>query len=79
MVQQDIPLTNCTQLLNFLKALGANFDELCGRTVLLIPIKDWGYAPIQDGTEVTMKVRDWVLVVEEDGNSWIWDGWILEG
>lgn len=77
MVQQDIPLTNCTQLLGFLKALGANFDTMCGRPVLVIPIKDWGYAPINP--EMVQEHQEWVLVVEEDGNSWIWDSWILEG
>jgi len=68
------------EVMRFLKNTGAKFDTLCGRMVMLIPIKEWGYAPVHPSlfNERTGH-EEWVLVVEETGDTWIWDSWILEG
>lgn len=45
---------------------------LDGRRVLQVKIKDTGYMPgPQDD-------RDWFLMIEKDGTTWLWDGWISE-
>ena len=64
-------------IFNVLHRMGAKIDDLCGRKVLLLPITEWGYAPI-DSNDLQPH-QDWVLVVEETGDTWIWDSWILEG
>ena len=64
-------------VMRWLNATGAKIDSLCDRAVLIIPIKDWGYAPINP--EMVQEHQEWVLVIEENGNTWIWDSWILEG
>ena len=48
---------------------------------MLIPIKDWAYAPVNEKfVDWAFKEhQEWVLVIEEDGKTWIWDSWILEG
>ena len=51
-------------------------EEMCGRKVILIPIKSWGYAPIFDDYN---EHQEWVLVIEENGKTWIWDSCIMEG
>jgi|TARA_R100000479_G_scaffold173670_1_gene120213 hypothetical protein len=70
-------------IFNVLHSMGAKITDMCGRTVLILPIKDWGYLPISEMDEVyqewVQERQEWVLVVEEDGNTWVWDSWIMEG
>jgi hypothetical protein len=60
---------------------GVMLDEMCGRPVMLIPIKDWAYAPVDLAVqEMPHQVGNWVLVFEiSTGETWVWDSWILEG
>ncbi len=57
--------------------MGASVEEICGRKVLMFPITHWGYAPV-DQSKIMPHQNEWVLVVEEDGDSWIWDTHIME-
>lgn len=66
-------------VMRFLKATGAKFESICDRLVMLIPIKNWGYAPVEGNEDMMQPHQDWVLVIEETGDTWIWDSWILEG
>tara|TARA_R100000664_G_scaffold2504_1_gene6246 strand:+ start:2018 stop:2230 length:213 start_codon:yes stop_codon:yes gene_type:complete len=53
-------------------------DEICGRKVILIPLKDWGYAPVDRLLPVKEDYKEWVLVIEENGKTWLWDSCIME-
>jgi len=46
--------------------------KLDGRDVVQIKINDTNYMPgPQDD-------REWFLMIEKDGTTWLWDGWISE-
>jgi len=55
----------------------AEWYDMVGREVLLIPIQDWAYLPIECHQEEDY--RKWVMVVEKDGKTWIWDSVTMEG
>ena len=55
----------------------AEWYNMVGREVLLIPIRDWAYSPV-DANDLD-DYRKWVLVVEKDGKTWIWDSYTMEG
>ena len=55
----------------------AEWYNMVGREVLLIPIRDWAYSPVD--TNDLDDYRKWVLVVEKDGKTWIWDSYTMEG
>ena len=58
-----------------LSKVNARFYRMQGRDVLLIPITRIGYPfEVHD-----MDYQEWVLVIEKDGTSWIWDSWMMEG
>jgi len=72
--------TTDTALLSVLHVIGGRYDEICGRPVILIPIKDWAYAPIDPDMEMPHQKDNWVLVVElRTGETWVWDTFIMEG
>lgn len=52
----------------------ARIEDMVGRDVMLIPILDFAYAQRQ-GPDY----RKWVLVIEQDGKTWIWDSYTMEG
>lgn len=72
------PIT-AAEMNTYISLTRANFRwvELNGRNVMLIPIKDFAYLPID--VNDFKGHEEWVLVIEEDGNTWIWDSWINEG
>ncbi len=55
----------------------AEWYNMVGREVLLIPIQDWAYASTD--IDETDDYRKWVLVVEKDGKTWVWDSYTMEG
>ena len=50
-------------VLSALNSAGVEIDEICGRPVMLIPITDWGYAPIDPEMEMPHQKDSWVLVL----------------
>ena len=52
----------------------ARVQDMVGREVMIIPIRDVTslFLPLDD-------YRKWVLVVEKDGETWIWDSYTMEG
>ena len=55
---------------------GAEWIEMCGRKVMIIPLKNFGYLPVD--TAIIREHQKWVMVVEESGRTWIWDSYIME-
>ena len=67
-------------VLSAMHSAGVKIDEICGRPVMLIPIKEWGYAPIDPEMEMPHQKDSWVLVFEfRTGQTWVWDKHIMEG
>ena len=66
-----------TELEYFCIMAKARVEDMVGREVMIIPIRDWAYAPMRPRD--TDDYRKWVLVVEKDGKSWIWDSFTMEG
>jgi len=60
-----------------LRRANATIEDMVGREVMIIPIKDLAYLPI-DVNDLNPKHK-WVLVIEEDGSTWIWDSVTMEG
>ncbi len=52
----------------------ARVEDMVGRDVMIIPIQNREYA-------ITLPddYRKWVLVIEQDGKTWIWDSYTMEG
>lgn len=60
----------------FLKKAGFEWIEMCGREVMIIPLKNFGYLPVD--TAIIQEHQKWVMVVEKSGRTWIWDSYIME-
>tara|TARA_R110002012_G_scaffold318895_2_gene538073 strand:+ start:12738 stop:12944 length:207 start_codon:yes stop_codon:yes gene_type:complete len=54
----------------------ARIEDMVGRDVMIIPIQNWAYAPI---VRIADDYRKWVLVIEQDGKTWVWDSVTMEG
>ena len=65
------------QASRLLSNVGAKVEDMCGREVLIIPIKQLAYLPI-DVNDLNPKHK-WVLVIEKNGSSWVWDSLTMEG
>tara|TARA_R110001599_G_scaffold25875_3_gene91722 strand:- start:2075 stop:2386 length:312 start_codon:yes stop_codon:yes gene_type:complete len=52
-----------------------------GHKVMRIPINNLQYINIADDVVIRNSVnnRQWWLIIEENGFTWIWDGMIMEG
>ncbi len=55
----------------------ARVEDMVGREVMIIPIQDWAYSPV-DVNDLD-DYRKWVLVIEKNGKTWIWDSYTMEG
>lgn len=53
--------------------------KLCGRQVFQHKIDNTQYMPILDSDCEKGIDRTWYLMIEENGETWIWDGCIMEG
>jgi len=60
----------------FLVMADAKFIEMCGREVMIIPLKNFGYLPVD--TAIIQEHQKWVMVIEKSGRTWIWDSYIME-
>tara|TARA_R110001592_G_scaffold170463_1_gene407639 strand:- start:317 stop:520 length:204 start_codon:yes stop_codon:yes gene_type:complete len=66
---------NPSTIEQFCIAAKARIEDMVGREVMIIPIRDLVGSitlPLDD-------YRKWVLVVEKDGETWIWDSYAMEG
>lgn len=61
----------------FLRNTKARIEDMVGRDVMIIPIQDWAYSPV-DANDLD-DYRKWVLVIEQNGKTWIWDSYTMEG
>ena len=51
---------------------GCQVVTLDGRKVLKAPIQNTQYMPGPQDE------REWFMMIEKDGTTWLWDGWITE-
>ena len=60
----------------------AVMTKIGDRNVLKIPINNHDYMTLgnltEDGEE-RIEEREWYLMIESSGKTWIWDSWIMEG
>lgn len=66
-----------TEIEQFCIKAKARIEDMVGRDVMIIPIQDWAYASTD--IDDTDDYRKWVLVIEQDGKTWIWDSYTMEG
>jgi len=52
----------------------------CGRKVMRVPVDSHDYINVGDlSSRQWVSRRQWWLVIEENGFTWLWDGMIMEG
>ena len=65
---------------NFFCIVGnARMENLCGRDVMIIPIRDFAYLLPHEIIDHRNPKYEWVLVIEKNGKTWIWDSVTMEG
>ncbi len=66
-----------TEIEQFCIMAKARIEDMVGRDVMIIPIQDWAYASTD--IDDTDDYRKWVLVIEQNGKTWVWDSYTMEG
>tara|TARA_B100001109_G_scaffold244662_1_gene231598 strand:+ start:1342 stop:1545 length:204 start_codon:yes stop_codon:yes gene_type:complete len=63
-----------------MRGIAGVWIELHGRKVFKHKIDNAGYIPCEHpAAEKFPDDANWYLMIETDGRTWIWDGWIAEG
>jgi hypothetical protein len=68
-------------ILPIIAGIEGEWVEHCGRKVFQHRIHNTQYMP---GSHPAVEAgvteeSEWYLMIETDGRTWIWDGWIMEG
>jgi len=63
-------------ILPIIAGIEGEWIDLCGRKVFQHKIDNTQYMPFEGKRK---GVEAWYLMIEVDGRTWIWDGYIMEG
>ena len=68
-------------ILPIIAGIEGEWIEHCGRKVFQHRIVNTQYMPGPHPAVEAGVTEDssWYLMIERDGRTWIWDGWIMEG
>lgn len=64
-----------------MRGIAGVWIDLHGRQVFKHKIDNAGYIPCEHPAVEAGVTEEshWYLMIERDGRTWIWDGWIMEG
>ena len=64
-----------------MRGIAGVWIDLCGRKVFKHKIDNTQYMPCEHPAVEAGVTEEshWYLMIEQDGRTWIWDGWIMEG